>query len=100
GDGLAGDVVSVKGATRAERCSSSEILWKWVDAHGKEFGLGRPYLDKDPPRIAPMDGKESADKRGVNAKLAGKGSAAAGRDAKVAKSPQAILQRRAEHKPL
>jgi len=100
GHGLAADVVSVKGETRFERWISSEILWKWIDAHGKEYGIGRPYLDKDPPHIAPIDGKEYADKRGVNAKLAGKGSAATGRDAKVAKSPQAILQRRAEHKPL
>ncbi len=100
GHGLAADVVSVKGETRFERWISSEILWKWIDAHGKEYGIGRPYLDKDPPHIAPIDGKEYADKRGVNAKLAGKGSAATSRDAKVAKSPQAILQRRAEHKPL
>src|SRR5215510_4906616 len=100
GHGLAADVVSVKGETRSERCISSEILWKWIDAHGKDYGIGRPYLDKDPPHIAPIDGKEYADKRGLNAKVAEKGSAATGRDAKVAKSPQAILQRRAEHKPL
>jgi hypothetical protein len=100
GHGLAADVVSVKGETRSERCSSSERMWKWIDVHGKEFGIGRPYLDKDPPHIAPIDGKEYADKRRVNAKLAEKGSTATGRDAKLAKSPQAILQRRAEHKPL
>ncbi len=100
GHGLAADVVSVKGETRSERWISSEILWKWIDAHGKEFGIGRPYLDKDPPHIAPIDGKEYADKRGVNAKLAGKGSAATGRDPKMVKSPQAFLQQRAEHKPL
>jgi hypothetical protein len=85
GHGLAADVVSVKGDTRSERWLSSEILWKWIDAHGKEYGIGRPYLDKDPPHIAPVDGKEYTDKRGVNAKLAGKGSAATGRDAKMAK---------------
>src|SRR5712692_4359812 len=49
GHGLAADIVSVKGETRSERCISSEILWKWIDAHGKEYGIGRPYLDKDPP---------------------------------------------------
>ena len=48
GHGLAADLVSVKGETRAERLTSSESLWKWIDAHGKEFGIGRPYLDKDP----------------------------------------------------
>jgi hypothetical protein len=86
--------------SRPERWISSEILWKWMDAHGKEYGIGRPYLDKDPPHIAPIDGKEYADKRGVNARLAGKGSAATGRNAKVAKLRQTILQQRAEHKPL
>jgi hypothetical protein len=100
GHGLAADIVSVKGETRSERSISREILWKWIDAHGKEYGIGRPYLDKDPPHIAPIDGKEYADKRGLNAKLAEKDSAATDRDAKVAKSPQAILQRRVEHKPL
>jgi hypothetical protein len=60
GHGLAADVVSVKGATRAQRWISTESLWKWIDAHGKEFGIGRPYLDKDPPHLAPIDGKEYA----------------------------------------
>src|SRR5262245_52559434 len=83
--GLAADIVSVKGETRSERCISSEILWKWIDSHGKEFGIGRPYLDKDPPHIAPIDGKEYADKRGVDLKLAEKASTAMGGDAKVAK---------------
>jgi hypothetical protein len=68
GHGLAADVVSVKGETRSERWISSEALWNWIDAHGKEFGIGRPYLDRDPPHIAPIDGKEYADKRGKNAK--------------------------------
>jgi hypothetical protein len=49
--GLAADVVSVKGETRAERWSSSERLWKWIDTHGKEFGIGRPYLDKEVPHV-------------------------------------------------
>src|SRR5215469_13078717 len=65
GHGLAADLVSVKGGTRAERCTWSEILWKWIDAHEKELGIGRPYLDKDPPHVAPIDGKEYADKRGL-----------------------------------
>jgi hypothetical protein len=94
GHGLAADIVSVKGETRSERCISSEILWKWIDAHGKEYGIGSPYLDKDPPHIAPIDGKEYADKRGVNAKLAEKGDAATSGVAKAAK------QGRAEPKPL
>ena len=72
GHGLAADVVSVKGDTRAERCTWSEILWKWIDAHEKELGIGRPYLDKDPPHVAPIDGKEYAEKRSAaKAHLAG-----------------------------
>jgi hypothetical protein len=60
GHGLAVDLVSVKGETRAERSVASEILWTWIDAHGKEFGIGRPYLNKDPPHVAPIDGEEYA----------------------------------------
>ena len=64
GHGLAADLVSVKGDTRVERWKSSEALWKWIDAHEKELGVGRPYLDRDPPHVGPIDGKEYADKRG------------------------------------
>jgi len=67
GHGLAADLVSVRGETRAERLISSENMWKWIDAHGKELGIGRPYLDKDPPHVAPIDGKEYVDhRRGEN----------------------------------
>ena len=71
GHGLAVDLVSVKGETRMQRFVSSEELWKWIDAHEKELGVGRPYLDRDPPHVAPVDGKEYAAKRGrpVAAKL-------------------------------
>jgi hypothetical protein len=72
GHGSAADLVSVKGETRAERCEWSEILWKWIDTHEKELGIGRPYLDKDPPHVAPIDGKEYAEKRNAaKAQLAG-----------------------------
>src|SRR5215831_10618427 len=64
GHALAADIVSVKGENRQERNASSEELWKWIDAHEKELGIGRPYLDKDPPHVGPIDGKEYADKRG------------------------------------
>ena len=70
GRGLAADVVSVKGGTRAQRWVTTENLWKWIDAHGKEFGIGRPYLDKDPPHVAPIDGKEYAARRGPKAQHA------------------------------
>jgi hypothetical protein len=63
GHGMAADIVSVKGATRGERQNNSQILWKWVDDHGSEFGIGRPYLGRDPPHVAPIDGEEFVLKR-------------------------------------
>lgn len=65
GHGLAADVVSVKGATRAQRWVSTESLWKWIDANEKQFGVGRPYLNKDPPHVVPLDGEEYASRRGT-----------------------------------
>jgi hypothetical protein len=65
--GLAADVVSVDGETRRQRSISSENLWKWIDAHEKEFGVGRPYLDRDPAHVAPVEGKEYAAHRGPKA---------------------------------
>jgi hypothetical protein len=60
GHGLAADIVSIKGASRADRLVSTNILWKWIDANGKDFGIGRPYMDRDPPHCAPIDGQEYA----------------------------------------
>jgi hypothetical protein len=72
GHGLAADLVSVKGETRLERFASTVELWKWIDAHEKELAIGRPYLDRDPPHVGPIDGKEYAAKRGgAKARLAG-----------------------------
>jgi hypothetical protein len=71
GHGLAADLVSVNGETDAERWDSNEKLWNWIDAHGKDFVIGRPYLGKDPAHVAPIDGKEYADHRqGRNTKQA------------------------------
>ena len=64
GRGLAADIVSVKGATRAQRWVSTDKLWKWIDENGKTYGIGRPYLDRDPPHVGPIDGKEYASRRG------------------------------------
>ena len=102
GHGVAVDLVSVKGETRVQRFASSEELWKWIDAHETKLGVGRPYLDRDPPHVAPIDGKEYAAKRsrptvrkaGLKAQAAkletGKRQAGAGNDpsmrAKQAKS--------------
>jgi hypothetical protein len=94
GHGLAADVVSVKGATRAQRWISTESLWKWIDARGKEFGIGRPYLDRDPPHLAPIDGKEyAAHHRGTKAQHAGsdikkRNRLAVREDRSVAKRPK------------
>jgi hypothetical protein len=74
GHGLAADIVSVNGGTRDQRWNSSEALWKWVDANGRQFGIGRPYLRFDPPHVGPIDGPEYVSKRG--------GARTAGTDAK------------------
>jgi hypothetical protein len=72
GYGLAADLVSVRGDTRMQRYLSSQELWKWIDAHEKELGIGRPYLGRDPPHVGPIDGQEYADKRGrANVQKAG-----------------------------
>jgi hypothetical protein len=63
--GLAADLVSVKGDTRMQRFVASEELWKWIDAHEKELGIARPYLDRDPPHVGPLDGNEYAVKRSL-----------------------------------
>jgi hypothetical protein len=64
GHGLAADLVSVKGETRVQRWVSTVELWKWIDAREQELGIGRPYLNRDPPHVGPINGKEFADKRG------------------------------------
>ncbi|UWU89028.1 hypothetical protein [Bradyrhizobium sp. CB1015] len=66
GHGMAADIVSTQGNNRAQRWVSTEILWKWVDANGKAFGIGRPYLDRDPPHVGPIDGAEYISKRGTS----------------------------------
>ena len=72
GHGLAADIVSVNGENRLQRSASSQELWKWIDAHEKELGIGRPYLDRDPPHVGPIDGKEYvAKRRRTNAQKAG-----------------------------
>lgn len=66
GHGMAADIVSTQGNNRAQRWVSTEILWKWVDANGKAFGIGRPYLGRDPPHVGPVDGAEYISKRGTS----------------------------------
>ncbi|MDA9521106.1 hypothetical protein XI06_12120 [Bradyrhizobium sp. CCBAU 11434] len=66
GHGLAADIVSTQGNNRAQRWASTEVLWKWVDTNGKALGIGRPYLDHDPPHVGPIDGPEYISKRGIS----------------------------------
>src|SRR5580692_2638159 len=47
----------------AQRWSSSENSWKWIDRHGKGFGIGRPYLIK----IRRMSGRSTAGNMPINA---------------------------------
>jgi hypothetical protein len=88
GHGLAADIVSVNGATRAMRQASSETLWTWVDKHGKDYGIGRPYHDRDPPHVGPIDGSEYVSR-------AGRGSrhAARPRHTAVARADRGVSQR-------
>ena len=96
GHGLAADIVSTRGASRKERLTSSEALWKWVDNHGIEFGIGRPYLDRDPPHVAPIDGEEFAKHRpGVKTRQA---AAQAAADAKPEAKTEAKSEAKAELK--
>ena len=94
GHGLAADIVSVRGETKAQRWTATEGFWKWVDAHGGEFGIGRPYLDRDPPHVGPIDGKEYADHRGgakaqhAEAEIKKPGRQAARDDHGASKSPR------------
>jgi hypothetical protein len=61
--GMAADIVSVRGETRMERLESTGQMWDFIDKHEKELGIGRPYLDRDPPHVGPIDGQEYADHR-------------------------------------
>jgi hypothetical protein len=85
GHGLAADIVSTKGATKAQRWVTTEALWKWVDAKGKDFGIGRPYLDRDPPHVGPIDGPEYTSRRG--------GTKAAGSDVKKKNASSDVKKR-------
>src|SRR5205823_13865110 len=64
GHGLAVDLVSVKGEARLQRFASSEELWKWMDADETGLGVGRAYLERDPPHVAAVGGEEYAAQRG------------------------------------
>jgi hypothetical protein len=91
GHGLAADIVSVSGATRALRQASSETLWNWVDKHGKDYGVGRPYHDRDPPHVGPIDGSEYVSRHaGGRSRHA---SASRARHAAAARADRGVSQR-------
>jgi hypothetical protein len=90
GHGLAADIVSINGGTRDQRYNSSEAFWKWVDANGKQFGIGRPYLAFDPPHVGPIDGPEYVSRRG--------GTKVASADVKK-RQKQAVHAKRGTAKP-
>jgi hypothetical protein len=98
GHGLAADVISIKGKDRSERLKASRLLWGWIDQHGKQFGIGRPYLDYDPPHVAPIDGKEYAHHRGGGERsrhVAGSGSGIAAHDRGFVRRARAVRSSKA-----
>jgi hypothetical protein len=60
GHGMAVDLVSLNGDTRAQQSVFSEKLWLWIDVNGKKYGIARPYHDHDPPHVAPVTSAEYA----------------------------------------
>jgi hypothetical protein len=60
GHGMAADIVSLNGRTRDERSAATDRMWNYIDSHEKQLGIGRPYLNRDPPHVAPIDGEEYA----------------------------------------
>ncbi|WP_349630099.1 D-alanyl-D-alanine carboxypeptidase family protein [Bradyrhizobium tropiciagri] len=63
GHGLAADVISMNGGSKDERATETRKLWKWIDEHEKQFGVGRPYLNGDPAHLGPIDGQEYTSRR-------------------------------------
>ncbi|RZM93331.1 hypothetical protein CWO91_39955 [Bradyrhizobium genosp. SA-3] len=100
GHGMAADIVSTQGSNRAQRWVSTEILWKWVDANGKAFGIGRPYLGRDPPHVGPIDGQEYISRRGTaDRKEAANAKPRKVRAAAHAKPPKAQAAREQKKSP-
>ncbi|TFV38842.1 hypothetical protein E4K66_15880 [Bradyrhizobium frederickii] len=101
GHGMAADIVSTQGNNRAQRWVSTEILWKWVDANGKAYGIGRPYLGRDPPHVGPIDGHEYISRRGTGdgKQVASVKSKATVRAASQAKPPKAQAAREQKSPP-
>lgn len=94
GYGTAADIVSVKGDTASARSDSTGRMWDWIDRHEKELGIGRPYLARDPPHVAPLDGEEYAAHRlGANARHGGLRAAEQAADRRARRSEHAPARR-------
>src|SRR5262249_55912891 len=79
--------------TRAQRWTSTEALWKWVDTSGKALGIGRPYLGRDPPHVGPIDGPEYISRRGGATTQQAAGRAKKGAARKTHKPAQIVQAR-------
>lgn len=62
GRGIAADIVSLDGR--------NADLYRWIDKHGKRFEIARPYGDRDPPHVTPLNSPEHIAKRGSTPKAA------------------------------
>jgi len=51
GPDSAAEVVSTQSATRAERWILRTMFGSGSMSTGRQYGIGRPYLDRDPPHI-------------------------------------------------
>jgi hypothetical protein len=97
GHGMAADIVSVRGETRTERLASTSDMWAYIDKHEKDLGIGRPYLDRDPPHVGPVDGQEYADHR-LKAKVQHAGVAVRKSQARAQAKSQAKVQAKTQAK--
>lgn len=64
GLGLAADVVACPEEGK-DRYENNRLVWRWIDEHGRKYGLGRPYGNWDRPHVGPIAGREYADKTSI-----------------------------------
>jgi len=71
GNGRACDMVYIR-PTWEERIKRNPRIWAWVDKHGREFGLGRPFPKGDPMHVTPFESPEYANAHGISVRTATK----------------------------
>jgi hypothetical protein len=92
GHGRAVDITSTEGDASA--------AWRWIDAHGARFGLGRPMPSADPAHVQPRNSLHDITRQLREArvklenKLGGVRAAAAGNTSTVAQADEASEGRR------